>query len=269
MDTSIIIFDVETTGVDRADDQVIELAVQFGFPGDGDGPHRTVWRFKPTKPVGASAATHGITDAMLIDAQPFRVYAQRIGEIIDEAEILIGYNIQFDIDMLMAEFARARCAFPSLAGKVVIDALRLWQTFEPRTLTAAHARFVGGAFDNAHSAGADVAATGNVLLGMIRDFGLTDKTWDEISVLADPDRLTWLGPSGHVRWIDGAPTFTFGKHKGKAVHDPAVASYLAWVQRSDFPAHVKLIAREASSRRPDAFLRWATQTYPPPTGTPS
>lgn len=265
MDTSIIIFDVETTGTDRAADEVIELAIQFGFPEPGRRPSQRVWRFKPTRPVGASAAIHGITDAMLATAQSFRVHAQTIGETIDEAEILIGYNLQFDIDMLQAEFERARYSFPSLAGKVIVDPLRLWHQFEPRTLTAAHRRFVGEGFENAHSAGADVLATGDVLLGMIRDFGLDGKTWDEIAVLADPERLTWLGHSSHVRWVAGVPTINFGKHKGKAVIDAEVRGYLKWILGSDFPSHVKEIAKEASSRRADAFLKWATQKYPPPT----
>lgn len=267
-DTSIIIADVETTGTDRAKDEVIELAVQFGFPPRGRAPDQLVWQFKPTRPVGASAAKHGITDAMLAGQQPFRVQAQRIGEIIDEAEIIIGYNIQFDIDMLAAEFARARYSFPSLQGKIIVDALRLWQQFEPRTLTAAHQKFVGGDFENAHSAGADVEATGNVVLGMIRDFGLTDKTWDEISALADPERLTWLGHSNHIRWVNREPTFTFGKHKGCVVTDPEVRGYLKWMQGSDFPAHVKEIAMQAFKLRPVAFLAWVMQKYPPPVEVP-
>lgn len=270
MDTSTIIFDVETTGTDRAKDEVIELAIQFGFPeiapnGAQLAPPRMVWRFKPTRPVGASVAKHRITDEMLINEQPFRVFVQRIGEIFDEAEILIAYNGQFDIDMLMAEFARARYSFPSLAGKVVVDPLRLWQSREPRTLEAAHRRFVGGDFKNAHSASADVLATGGVLLGMIRDFGLGDLTWAEISVLADPERLTWLGPSSHFRWIDGTPTINFGnKCKGMAVADPAAQSYLKWILRSDFQAHVKEIAREATTRTAASFVAWAAKKYPPP-----
>lgn len=267
MDTTIITLDVETTGKDRAADQIIELAVQYGFATADHRPPRTVWRFKPTKPVGDSAKIHGITDEALAAEQPFRVHAQRIGEVIDEAEILIGYNIQFDIDFLCAEFARARVIFPSLANKRVIDGLRLWQSQEPRTLTAAHRRFVGGDFADAHSAGADVAATANVVLGMIGQFNLGDRTWDEIARISDPDRLTWLGHSNHVCWRNETPVVNFGKHAGKPLLDPEIRGYLSWMLKQDFPAHVREIV-QAAVKLQDRFVAWARTKYPPPAAPP-
>lgn len=263
MDTTIITFDVETTGTDRAEDQVIELAIQYGFNTETTRAPRTVWRFKPTKSVGDSAKIHQITDEMLANEQPFAVYAQRIGEILDAADILLGYNIQFDIDFLGAEFARARAVFPSLAGKIIVDGLRLWQSQEPRTLTAAHQRFVGGEFSNAHSAGADVAATADVVLGMVGQFGLGDRTWEEIARIADPDRLTWLGHSNHICWRSGVPTINFGKHAGKPVADPEIRGYLTWMLKQDFPAHVREIA-QAAMKLQGRFIAWAMAKYPPP-----
>lgn len=257
---ALIILDVETTGVDRATDEVIELAVQFGIPAALAAPEQLVWRFRPSKSVGTSAKVHGITDAMLAAELPFHLLAPRVAQVLAAADVIAGYNVQFDLEMLGAAFDRARIPC-DLSGKVIVDALRLWQQVEPRTLVAAHQRFVGSTFDGAHSAGADVAATGEVLRGMLLAFGLGDKSWPEISALADPDRLTWLGPTSHVRWIDGVPTLGFGKHKGKPVLAPESLDYLRWVMRSDFPPHVKEIAAAAQGR---GFLAWALAKYPPP-----
>lgn len=263
--TRLIILDVETTGVSRETDEVIELAVQFGLNADGGAPNRLVWRFRPSKSVGSSAQVHGITDEMLAHELPFRAHALSIAAALREADVIVGYNVQFDLDMLTAAFDRVGVGAPGFGDKVIVDALRLWHQFEPRTLVAAHQRFVGGDFDGAHSAGADVTATGAVLLGMLRAFGLEGRPWSELAALADPDRLTWLGPSSHFRWVAGVPTINFGKHKGKALLDPDARSYLAWVARSDFAAHVKAIAIAAQS--PRTFLAWAAENFPPPAST--
>lgn len=267
MDTTIITLDAETTGKDRAADQIIELAIQYGFNTETHRAPRTVWRFKPTKLVGDSVKIHRITDEMLANEQPFAVHAQRIGEVIEAAEIILGYNLQFDIDFLSAEFARARAVFPPLAGKLIVDGMRLWQSMEPRTLTAAHQRFVGGDFSNAHSAGADVAATADVVLGMIGQFGLGDKTWEEIARISDPARLTWLGHSNHVCWRDGVPVVNFGKHAGKPVLDPEIRGYLSWMLKQDFPPHVREIVQVAMKLQ-GRFLAWAQAKYPPPPAPP-
>mgnify|MGYP000387848673 CR=1 FL=1 len=49
----------------------------------------------------------------------------------------------------------------------------------------------------------DVAATGRVLTGMLRTFGLVEHGWDAIAAKCDPQhaaRASWLGPSRHLRW---------------------------------------------------------------------
>lgn len=274
IDRSILILDTETTGVDKVNDQVVELAIQYGFEGPDDdgeivGAPQTVWRFKPTKSVGSASAIHGITDEMLADKQPFKAYAARLYQIIDEAEILVGYNIGFDLDMLGAEFTRCRMPLPDLQSKLIIDAMRLWQRFEPRTLTAAFERFVGGPLKGAHDAGVDVHATGAALLGMLRDFGLSHNSWEEIAKISDPDRSLWLGHTNHVKWERAADgnwiaVLTFGKWKGHRIDDPEARGYLFWVRdKGGFPSHVTTLANAALQLK-DRFLAWALERYPPP-----
>jgi DNA polymerase III subunit epsilon len=296
-DEGVIVFDVETTGTDRRRDQVIELCVQYGLDHDGGGPPpgaarvaSRIWRFRPSVPIHPGAqAVHGISAAELEDCPPFAACADEVLAVFAEAQVIVGYNLAFDIDMLQAEYERLARPPLDLTGKTIVDAFRLWQQFEPRSLQHAHQRFVGDSFAAAHSARADVAATGRVLRGMMRWFGLADRDWGEVAKACDPDgrlrgasRSSWVGPSKHLQWSeDGHIVMTFGKHAGLPILAVARsdAGYLRWVIEKDFPPHVGEVckraldlARSPADARADAELvAWARQRYgqPAPTVEPA
>jgi DNA polymerase-3 subunit epsilon len=267
----VLVFDVETTGTDKRNDQVIELCVQYGL----DGSQSKTWRIKPSCPINPGAqAVHGISMDELADCPSFGEVADEIVAMFADAEVVIGYNIAFDIDMLQAEFGRLGRYPIDFHGKTIVDAFRLWQQCEPRSLQHAHKRFVGDSFAAAHSASADVAATARVLEGMLRAFGLHDRDWTAIAEVCDPSRSSWVGPSRHLQWdAEGSIVLTFGKHKGAALHVLARgndAGYLQWVADKDFPAHVIEICKKAQDLEGEEFLAWARRRYgqPAPTAAP-
>jgi DNA polymerase III subunit epsilon len=246
-EADVIVFDVETTGTERQRDQVIELCVQFGL--EEGAPSRT-WRFRPTVPMEPGAQqVHGISMEMLADCPPFVTAIEEIREIFDRAEVIVGYNVAFDIDMLQAEFERARRPGLVLQGKKIVDAFRLWQKREPRSLMHAHQRFVGEEFAAAHSASADVAATGRVLRGMLNQFGLSGRDWSDIALECEqPKRPTGIGGTRHLKWEQEVIVIGFGKHAGRPLHILARsddAGYLRWILDKDFPGHVQEICRRA------------------------
>src|SRR5262249_31222880 len=152
------------------------------------------------------------------------------------------YNVRFDLEMLQAEYARLRQPVIDLSEKLIIDPLRLWQACEPRGLADAHTRFVGQDHDEAHCAAADVTATGGVLRGMLKAFGLKDREWHEIADICEPERQSYIGSSHHFQWREGVAVVAFGKHDGKPIHELAVeenGGYLRWMLDKDFPHHVK------------------------------
>jgi DNA polymerase-3 subunit epsilon len=253
----IIVFDVETTGTDKRSDQVIELCVQRGLD---RGAASETWRIRPDVPISPGAQeVHGISMEDLAGCPRFGDCAADIRRVFDRAGVLVGYNLSFDIDMLQAEFRRIGAPPLDLAGKHIVDAFRLWQQCEPRTLQDAHRRFVGDAFEAAHSAEADVAATGRVLLGMVGAFGLEGRTWGRIAAVCEPDRERWIGPSRHIRWSDdGAPVLGFGKHSGTSLLDLVAdgGGYLRWIMSKDFPEHVRAICAKAVELPADEFLSW-------------
>lgn len=265
----IVIFDCETTGTDRTQDQVIELCVQHGL-GD-DAPSKT-WRIRPTTATihPGAQAVHGISIADLASAPTFAEVADAIIQVFAEVDVIVGYNLAFDIDMLQAELTRLGRPLLDLNGKKIVDPFRLWQQCEPRSLQHAHQRFVGNEFASAHSASADVAATGRVLSGMLRAFNLVDHDWDAVAGKCDPQhaaRASWVGPSRHLRWESEIVVLGFGKHANTPVHQLASGpdrSFLRWVLDRDFPVHVAEVARAALDMAADEFLAWARQKYPPP-----
>ena len=265
---NVIVFDVETTGTDRKRDQIIELCMQFGM--DGEGGQKT-WRFLPTVEMSPGAqAVHGISMADLKDCPPFAAVVDEILQVFAQAGVIVGYNVAFDIDMFQSELERAGRPPLDISTKLVVDPFRLWQQCEPRSLQHAHKRFVGTAFESAHSATADVAATGRVLSGMLAAFGLQEKGWEEVADVCDPTRQRCIGPSRHFMWNEqGVVTIAFGKHAGTPVASMVKgegAGYLRWVQGRDFPGHVIDIAEAALAMSAEAFVDWVVARFgPPPT----
>jgi DNA polymerase-3 subunit epsilon len=280
-DHGVLVFDVETTGTDKRRDQVIELCIQFGLDA---GARSQTWRFRPTVAISPGAqAVHGISAEDLVDCPPFADCAEEISAIFAGADVIVGYNLTFDVDMLQAEYERLRVAAAERGslpvatldtrGKTIVDPYRLWQQCEPRSLQHAHQRFVGNGFASAHSASADVAATGRVLSGMIRAFELEGRDWTDIANVCDPGRASWVGPSRHLRWDGDVIVLGFGKHGGAPIHELAAGpdrSFLRWVIDRDFPPHVGEVCRAALELPRDEFLQWARTRYgtPAPTAQP-
>lgn len=261
--SQIVVLDVETTGKDRGTDQIIEVCLRFGLNADAKS---RVWRIRPEIPIHYEAVlVHGITMEDVAACPLFATVAQEFLPFLQEAEVLVGYNVAFDLDMLQAEMARASMPPFNCTGKAIVDVLRLWHHVEPRTLVAAHAKFCGEAFSNAHQATADVAATARVLCSMLKVFKLEDKSWEALAEIATPfaDRGAWLGPSFHIqRDKSGAVVFGFGKWKGRQVTH-ADDGFLRWMLAKNFPPHVKKICQAVLSNR-RSFVEWVSAHYPWP-----
>jgi DNA polymerase-3 subunit epsilon len=265
---NVLIFDCETTGTDRVRDQIIELCIQRGLSDDCPSTEIRTWRIKPIVPIHPGAqAVHGIKQEDLESCPCFAELADEIAAAFATADVIVGYNITFDIDMLQAEYARIGKPLLDFTSKKIVDAFRLWQQCEPRSLQHAHQRFVGNAFEAAHTASADVAATGRVLAGMLREFELDGQDWAQIATKADPllsARAAWVGPSRHLRWDGDVVVLGFGKHGNTPIHELAAGpdrSFLTWMIERDFPQHVTEVCRAALDKPGAEFLAWAKDRF--------
>ena len=261
----ITVLDVETTGTNAAHDQIIELSVKKGLD---EGGFQKTWRIKPSVMISPRAfAVHGISQEDLKDCKPFSSYTALFRRIIDGSHALVGYNLVFDLGFIKAEFRRNGEPEPDFRQKLLLDPYRLWARLEPRTLADAHRRFVGSDFEGAHGAAADVQAVARVLLGMRRAFALQDKGWEDIAELCGVLTKSWIGPSNHIQWKGSEPVFGFGKHRSRSLLElkEEGSSYFSWLASSDFPEHVKEIARNAQQKSTEEFKVWLEITFGSPT----
>ena len=245
LERPLVVFDIESTGVNPMRDRIVELAVLKISP-DG-AMQSTVRRVNPEMPIPPGAtAVHGITDADVADKPPFSVIATNFARYLDDCD-LGGYNLlNFDVPLLQAEFQRAAVPF-SLEGRRIIDVYNIFCKLYPRTLTAAYRFFCGRDLDDAHAAAADTQATWEVLLGQLarhpelpRDVaGLA-----AFSEMIDPDGVD---RTRRFKWQGDEVIVNFGKNAGRPLKEIAEQDpgFLRWIVRSDFPDDVKQIASDA------------------------
>jgi DNA polymerase-3 subunit epsilon len=80
LDRPLAFFDLETTGLSRTSDRIIEIAVIRVSP-QGDVMER-VRRFNPGMPIPPEVtAIHGITDEDVADEPPFPARAKSLAEL--------------------------------------------------------------------------------------------------------------------------------------------------------------------------------------------
>jgi len=135
LDRPIVFFDLETTGLNPAEDRIVELAVVKVSP-RGDMIEK-VRRFNPGVPIPPEAsAVHKITDEDVKDEPTFRRTAKSLAKLLDSCD-LGGFNIRsFDLPMLLAEFERAGVPAVGVMTSAFVDAAELF--IRPVVLRPAH-----------------------------------------------------------------------------------------------------------------------------------
>jgi len=252
----LIIFDTETTGTNPARDRIVSLAFKL-YTAEGLSK---VWKglFNPGVTIrSAVTAVHGIDDARMgrcrvCDDIPlactcpegfkpvpfFKTYAASLAKGFSDCDFA-GKNIRFDLRILDHEMQRAEQPW-SYASACIIDADRLEQLGEPRTLTHLYKKHTGKDLEGAHGAMADVEGVEEVIIAQMGKYNLP-RDLKELHLAQWPD---WITYEGHFRYEDGVPTVSFGKNRGEPMHK-VPKDYWDWVLRNDFPDDVKHWARQA------------------------
>ena len=114
-----IVIDTETTGLDAANDRIVEIGCVELLNHIPTGQRKQFY-INPGRRMPAEAvAVHGLTDAFLADKPPFAAVADEVIAFIADAP-LIAHNAEFDFAFLNAEFARI--------GQAPIPAYRMVDT---------------------------------------------------------------------------------------------------------------------------------------------
>lgn len=236
----LVIFDLETTGINVGVDRIVEISLMKVFP-DGKIQDKT-YRINPEMPIPAAATqVHGITDADVANEPVFSKVANEIAHFIDNSD-LGGYNSnKFDVPLLFDEFLRVGVNI-DMKGRKLVDVQTIFHKMEQRTLSAAYKFYCQKTLENAHSAKADVKATFEILNAQIERYPELQSDIEFLSDFSAANQNVDL--AGRIVFNDNKEeVFNFGKHKGKSVNQVFrdEPSYYDWMMKGDFPLQTKQV----------------------------
>lgn len=267
----LVLFDLETTGKDPATARACSLAMRVHRPNSTEVvSYQTL--VNPTISIPKEAVdVHGISDEIIqrgcarcwqfADVHPngedclawkpvprFKDLANRLYTGFKDADFG-GYNVRYDLRVAQEEFNR--CGLPfDYSTSSLIDALRIWQILEPRSLEDAVEHFLGRKMSGAHNAAVDIESTETVLIAQLTRHlksSILPRNMKELGELIFPRDPTWIDSEGKFRFIGDVPCFNFGKWSGKPMRDHK--DYIAWMFGGNFTAEVKKICDEALAGR--------------------
>ena len=236
----IVVFDLETTGLDIAKDRIVEMCIIKISPnGNEDVKLR---RLNPIIPISPEASQiHGIYNEDVKGCPTFKDIAKNLAAYIDGCDFA-GYNlIKFDIPLLAEEFLRANIDVDFRKRKM-IDVQNIFHKLEQRTLVAAYKFYCGKNLEDAHSAEADTRATLEVLESQLDRYS---ELQNEIAFLAEfSTKSRNVDYAGRFVYNDKDEVIiNFGKHKGRllSVVLQVEPSYYDWMMSSDFALDTKSV----------------------------
>jgi DNA polymerase-3 subunit epsilon len=239
----IIVFDLETTGLNLVTDRIVEISVMKIHP-NGSEDIKTR-RINPGMPIPAEAtAIHKITDDDVKDCPTFEKIAKSLAVYMEGCD-LAGYNLlKFDIPLLVEEFLRAGLNVDFRKNKI-IDVQNIFHKMEQRTLVAAYKFYCHKSLDQAHNAEADTKATYEILqsqLDVYPELQNDVKFLSEFSV----NTQNFDYANRIVADKNNEPVFNFGKYKGRKVREifALEPSYYSWIMNGEFTLDTKRIFTE-------------------------
>lgn len=206
----LIVFDLETTGLDLVNDRIIQISFIKVHP-DGKEERENIF-INPEKPIPAEVTLlTGISDADVADAPTFKQKAKDLSDKFAGCDFA-GYNSnRFDVPMLAEEFLRAGVDFDFSKCRL-IDAQNIYHKMERRNLAAAYKFYCGRKMEDdfeAHKADQDTEATWRVLQGELDMYAPGNQEEEDRVLNNDMDELAefsrmndFVDFAGRIIWRD-------------------------------------------------------------------
>ncbi len=235
----LVVFDLETTGVDISKDRIVEISILKVHP-DGLEETRTR-RINPEMPIPIEASeVHGIYDDDVQDCPTFKQVANSLYQWIKGCD-LAGFNSnRFDLPMLVEEFLRAGVSV-DLSQRKFVDVQVIYHKLERRTLEAAYKYYCNKDLIGAHSAEADTRATYEVLQAQLDKY--PEELENDINALAEFSRYNKnVDFAGLLIYNEEDEILiNFGKYKGHKLKEVLAKDmgYYSWVMGANFTLDTK------------------------------
>ena len=264
----LVIFDLETTGLDLVKDRIIQISyIKVSPNGDEERGDELVNPERPIEPIITQLT--GISNEDVKDKPTFKQLSQKLADKFNGCDFA-GFNSNhFDIPLLAEEFLRAGIDFDFSKCRM-IDAQTIFHKMERRNLAAAYKFYCGRKMEEdfeAHRADQDTEATYRVLMGELDKYAPGANEDAEKVLENDMDKLAEFSKTnnnvdfaGRIVWgevkdrqgnpvldKDGKPklteVFNFGKHKGLPVADVLHIDpgYYSWILSGDFTYNTKQV----------------------------
>ena len=264
----LVIFDLETTGLDLVKDRVIQISYIKVYPdGKEERGDELINPEKHIEPIITQLT--GISDETVKDKPTFKQLAQTLADKFAGSDFA-GFNSNnFDIPLLAEEFLRAGIDFDFSKSKL-IDACAIFRKMERRNLASAYKFYCGRKMEEnfeAHRADQDTEATYRVLMGQLDKYAPGANEDPEKVLENDMQKLAEFSKmnknvdfAGRIVWSEvkdaaGKPVldekgepkmievFNFGKYKGIPVIDALKRDpgYYGWILQGDFTYNTKQV----------------------------
>lgn len=264
----LIVFDLETTGLDLVKDRIIQISYIKVYP-NGEEDRKNIF-INPEREIPAEVvALTGISNEDIKEAPTFKELAPTLNETFKGCDFA-GFNSNhFDVPLLAEEFLRAGIDF-DFSHCRLIDAQTIFHKMERRNLAAAYKFYCGKKMEEdfeAHRADQDTEATYRVLQGELDMYNPDTQIEPDKHLPNDMDTLAEFSKTnnnvdfaGRIVWKDvidekgkpvvdekGKPVlqevFNFGKYKGKSVSEVLRIDqgYFSWIMSGDFTNNTKQV----------------------------
>jgi len=269
----LVVFDLETTGLDLVKDRIIQISYIKVFP-DGKEERGNYIINPECYILPVITQLTGISNEDVKDKPTFKQLAKTLEEKFIGCDFA-GFNSNhFDIPLLAEEFLRAGIDFDFSKCRL-IDAQTIFHKMERRNLAAAYKFYCGRKMEDdfeAHRADQDTEATYRVLMGELdhyteekqRELGenpegrVLENNMDCLAQFSKTNnnvdfagRIVWGeakdAKGNAILDNDGQPVmteyFNFGKHKGKTVAEVLRIDqgYYSWIMGGDFTYNTKQV----------------------------
>lgn len=171
----VTVFDTETTGlIDNParrlalQPEIISLASVCVTLAEGEIFNEYYKLFKPKKPFGQDIVKiTGLTNELLMNAPSIEDHLDEIIARLEDAPMIIGQNVQFDMNMIELECSRYG---KTIKWPMRIDLVQhaIYLKGYRLTLTDLHMELFGTDFESAHQANVDVRITAKCAIEMYK-----------------------------------------------------------------------------------------------------